>query len=394
MNRREIRPGIEWVGAVDWQRQLFDELIPLPRGTSYNAYLVRGREKTALLDAVDPAFRAVLFQRLEGVERIDYLVAHHAEQDHSGAIPDVLARFPEAKVLATPKGVQFLQELLAVPADRLQAVQDGETLALGGRTLRFLHMPWVHWPETMVSFLEEDKVLFPCDLFGSHLATSDLWARDEAAVLDAARMYYAQILMHAPVVIRKYIERIQALGPALIAPSHGPVYDRPALILEAYRRWAGGVVANKVVLPYVSMHGSTALLVQRLIESLTARGVSVQPFELAHLRLDQFAAALVDAATIVFAAPAVLGGAHPLAAFVAALVDAYKPPVKYAGYLGSYGWSRGQIGKTAEMLPHLKVEVLDPVLCAGLPRVADLEAVDRLAAQIAEKHAGLAPAGG
>ena len=394
MNRRELKPGIEWVGAVDWQRQLFDELIPLPQGTSYNAYLVRGSEKTVLLDAVDPAFRALLLQRLEGVERIDYLVAHHAEQDHSGTIPDVLARFPQAKVLATPKGVQFLQELLAIPAERLQAVQDGETLALGGRTLRFLFMPWVHWPETMVSFLEEDRILFPCDLFGSHLATSDLFARNEAVVLDAARMYYAQIMMPAAVMIRKYVERIQALDPALIAPSHGPVYGRPALILEAYRRWAGGVVANKVVVPYVSMHGSTALLVQRLLESLIARGVTVQPFDLAHLRLDQLATALVDAATIVFAAPAMLGGPHPLAAFVAALVDAFKPPVKFASYMGSYGWSRGQIGKTAELLPHLKVEVLEPVLCAGLPRAADLEAVDRLAAQIAEKHAGLAPTGG
>ena len=387
MNRREIKPGIEWVGALDWHRQLFDELIPLPQGTCYNAYLVNGSEQTALLDTVDPAFRAVLLQRLEGVARLDYIVAHHAEQDHAGTIPDVLARFPQAQVLATPKGVQFLQELLAVPADRLQAVQDGETLALGGRTLRFLHLPWVHWPETMVSFLEEDRILFPCDLFGAHLATSDLWARDEAVVLAAARSYYAQILMPFATLIRKHMDKLAPLNPALIAPSHGPVYDRPALILDAYRRWSGGLVTNKVVLPQVSMHGSTALLVQRLIESLIARGVAVQPFDLAHLRLDQLSTALVDAATIVLAAPAVLGGMHPLAASVGALVDALKPPVKFAGYLGSYGWSRGQIGKTAELLPHLKVEVLEPVLCAGRPRAADLEAVDRLAAQIADKHA-------
>jgi len=387
MNRREIKPGIEWVGAVDWHRQLFDELVPLPQGTSYNAYLVQGSDRTVLLDAVDPAFREVLLQRLEGVPRLDYIIAHHAEQDHAGAIPDVLARFPQAKVLATPKGVQFLQELLAIPADRLQAVQDGETLALGGRTLRFLHLPWVHWPETMVSFLEEDRILFSCDLFGSHLATSDLLARDEAAVLAAARIYYAQILMPFATLIRRHMDKLVPLNPALIAPSHGPVYDRPALILDAFRRWSSGVVINKVVLPQVSMHGSTALLVQRLIESLIDRGVAVQPFDLAHLRLDQLSTALVDAATIVFAAPAVLGGMHPLAASVATLVDALKPPVKFAGYLGSYGWSRGQIGKTAELLPHLKVEVLEPVLCAGRPRAADLAAVDRLAAQIADKHA-------
>jgi flavorubredoxin len=153
MLRREIKPGVWWVGALDWHRQHFDELVPLPYGTSYNAYLVEGNDKTVLLDTVDPAMTPVLFERLAGVKRLDYLVAHHAEQDHSGAIPAVLARFPEAKVLASPKGVTMLQDHLALPADKLAAVADGETLDLGGRALRFMHMPWVHWPETMVSRL-------------------------------------------------------------------------------------------------------------------------------------------------------------------------------------------------------------------------------------------------
>jgi len=387
MNRRAIKPGVEWLGAVDWHRPTFDELVPLPQGTSYNAYLVRGSERTALLDTADPSCRATLLRQLEDVQQLDYIVAHHAEQDHSGSLPDVLARYPQARVCATPKGVQFLQELLAVPPGRLEAVADNATLELGGRTLRFLHLPWVHWPETMASFLEEDRILFACDLFGSHLAASGLYAQDEAAVLGAARMYYATIMMPFATLIRKHLDRLAPLQPALIAPSHGPLYPRPALILDAYRRWAAGTVVNKVVLPHVSMHGSTAVLVQRLIAALADRGVTVQPFALARVQLDQLAAAVVDAATIVFGAPAVLGGPHPLAIQAAAVLDALKPPAKFAGYVGSYGWSRSQIGQPAAMLPHLKVEALEPVLCAGLPRAADLEAVDRLAAQIAEKHA-------
>lgn len=387
MARIQIKPGVEAVGSIDWDRRLFDELIPLPDGTSYNAYLVSGSEKVALLDTVDPAKQHELLAQLEGVGQLDYIIAHHAEQDHSGAIPAVLARYPQAKVLASPKGVQFLQDHLALPPEVCQPMADGAALALGGRTLRFLHLPWVHWPETMVTFLEEDRILFSCDLFGSHLASSDLFVRDEAHVLGAARLYFAQIMMPYATLIRKHLDKLAPLDSALIAPSHGPLYGRPALILDAYRHWTSGAVANKVLIPFVSMHGSTALLVERLTAGLMACGVEVQPFDLTNFKLDQYAAQLVDAATVVFAAPAAMGGTHPLAAFAAMLADAFRPPLKFAGYVGSYGWSRGQIGKTAEMLPHLKPEILEPVLCAGRPRAADLEAVDRLAALIAAKHA-------
>lgn len=389
MQKREIIPGVSWVGAVDWHRQHFDELVPLPQGTSYNAYLVEGRDKTVLLDAVDPAMAPVLMERLAGVERLDFVIAHHAEQDHSGAIPAVLERYPQAKVLASPKCVNMLQDHLGIPAARLQAVADGDTLDLGGRSLRFMHMPWVHWPETMVSLLEPDQVLFSCDFFASHLATSDLVAVDEAAVHEAARMYYAQIMMPYAKQIRGHLERLAPLDVRLIAPSHGPVHVRPAPIVEAHRRWVSGGLANRVLLPTLSMHGSTARLSDRLLEALVDNGVGVRPFDLLHLKLDQFAAALVDAATLVFAAPAVLGGPHPLAGFAATIADALRPPLRFAGYIGSYGWARSQLGKTAEMLPHLKPEFLEPVLCQGLPKPEDLAAIDRLAVTIADRHRSL-----
>ena len=160
---RKITESVHWVGVVDWDRRLFDSLIPLPDGTTYNAYLVRGSEKTALLDAVDPEFAHVLLSALEGVSRIDYVVSHHAEQDHSGAIPQVLARFPEAKVMVTAKAKPMLMDLLHIPEDKFVVVADGETLSLGDKTLKFIHTPWVHWPETMSTYLAEDRILFSCD---------------------------------------------------------------------------------------------------------------------------------------------------------------------------------------------------------------------------------------
>ncbi len=159
MEPRELRPGVYSVGAVDWDRRIFDSLIPLPEGTSYNSYLVRGSEKTVLLDTVDPTMTEVLLDRLRGVDRIDYVVIQHVEQDHSGSLPVVLSRYPEAQVLCSARAVDLLATHLHVSGDVVRAVEDGEELALGGKTLRFIYTPWVHWPETMSTFLVEDQVL-------------------------------------------------------------------------------------------------------------------------------------------------------------------------------------------------------------------------------------------
>ena len=193
----EIRPNVYSVGAVDWDRRLFDELIPLPDGTSYNAYLIKGSEKTALLDTVDPKKTHVLLENLAstGVERIDYVVAHHAEQDHSGSLPDVLLLYPNAKVVTNAKCKAMLMDLLRIDEDKFIVVEDGQKLSLGDKTLQFVFIPWVHWPETMGTYLAEDKILFPCDFFGSHLATSSLFVENEPMVYEAAKRYYAEIMM-------------------------------------------------------------------------------------------------------------------------------------------------------------------------------------------------------
>ena len=394
MTPRKIQTGIHWVGAVDWDRRLFDDLIPLPDGTSYNAYLIEGSEKTALIDTVDPTMSPVLLDHLAhlGTERIDYVIANHAEQDHSGTLPQILNRYPTAQVVATPKCKGMLADLGLAPPDQVMAVDDGATLSLGGRTLEFIHAPWVHWPETMLTYLREDKILFPCDLFGSHLASTDLYAADEGQTYEVAKRYYAEIMMPFRQIIQKHLKRLESYEIALIAPSHGPMYSRPEFILEAYRDWVLGDPKNVVVLPYVSMHGSTRKMVNHLVDALVERGVTVKLFNLVVTDIGELAMALVDAATVVFGSPTVLTGAHPNVVYAAYLANVLRPKTRFASIVGSYGWGGKMVEQITGMIPNLKVDLLDPVIVRGHPTDKDLAALDRLAADIAEKHSTMGQA--
>jgi flavorubredoxin len=374
------------MGAQDWARRLFDELIPLPDGTSYNAYLVRGSKKVALIDTVDPTKTGVLLGQLEAVPHIDYLIVQHVEQDHSGAVPAVLARYPDARIITTPKAKDLITSHLHVAEDRITLVEDKETLSLGDRTLEFIHAPWVHWPETMFTYLREDKILFTCDLFGSHLATTKLYPPDRERTYEAAKRYYAEIMMPFRSPIKGHLERLAAYEIAVIAPSHGPIYDDPGFILAAYRKWVLNPPENLVLLPYVSMHGSTATMVEHLIGSLAELKVEVKPFNLTVTDLGQLAIALVDAATLIFGAPTMLGGAHPHIITAAYLANALRPKLAHAAIIGSYGWGGKAVEQVMGLMSSLKVEWLDPVITKGLPTAETRIALDRLANEIAERH--------
>jgi len=385
---REIRPGIYWVGAIDWDRRLFDALIPLPDGTSYNSYLIKGSDKTALIDTVDTAMPEVLLNHLSelGIESIDYVIANHAEQDHSGALPQVLGKYPEAKAVVTTKCKNMLTSLLLIPEERFLTVNDKETISLGDKTLEFIHAPWVHWPETMLTYLREERILFPCDLFGSHLATTDLYVSDEGQVYEAAKRYYAEIMMPFRSNIQKHLKKLEDYAIDIIAPSHGPMHNKPKFIMNAYHSWAFDEPKNMVVLPYISMHGSTKKMVEHLVEALAHRGVTVKQFDLSATDIGKLAMALVDAATIVIGVPTVLAGAHPNVAYAAFLANALKPKVKFISIIGSYGWGGKTVEQLAGMIPNLKAEVLEPVLSKGPPTEADFKALDNLSATIAQKH--------
>lgn len=389
MKPRKICTGVHWVGFVDWNRRLFDSLVPLPDGTSYNAYLVSGSEKIALVDAVDPAVTEVLMRQLEKVKRLDYVIAQHAEQDHSGAIPAVLEKYKEAIVLCTPKAKELLIAHLDIAPERIKTVEDNETLALGGKTLQFVHTPWVHWPETMCTYLPEDRILFSCDFFGSHLATTDLYVGNDPRVLEAAKRYYAEIMMPFRVMIQNNLKKVRALQFDFIAPSHGPVFDHPECILSAYEDWVSDRVSNRVVLPYISMHGSTETMVSYLVDALAEREVKVQKFELTTTDVGKLAMALVDAATLVIGTPTVHVGPHPTVFAAAHLANALRPKLKYAAIIGSYGWGTKAVEQIAALTPNLRVEMLGTLMCKGIPLEADFLALTALADKIREKHAKL-----
>ena len=388
MSYVKLTEGVYWVGAIDWDRRLFDSLIPLPDGTSYNSYLIKGSDKTTLIDTVDHTMTDVLMRHLNQLEikKIDFVVANHAEQDHSGSLPYVIERYPEAKVVCTPRCKDFLIDLLVIPEGRFITVNDKETISLGNKTLEFIHAPWVHWPETMLTYLREDRILFSCDLFGSHLTTNNLYVTDEGWVYEAAKRYFAEIMMPFRPNIQKHLERLKSYAIDIIAPSHGPMHNRPEFILKAYHSWVFDEPKNIVVLPYISMHGSTLKMVRHFVEALTERGVTVKQFDLTATDLGKLAIALVDAPTVVLGVPTVLAGPHPNVAHAVFLANALRPKLRFASIIGSYGWGGKTVEMLSAMMPNLKVEVLPPVLCKGFPKEADFKALDNLADTIAQKH--------
>ncbi len=388
MSVRKVTSGIFAVGAIDWDRRLFDELIPLPHGTSYNAYLLKGTQKTALIDTVDPAKTRVLLDNLKEakVENIDYLISNHAEQDHSGSIPAVLERFPSAKLVTNPKCKTLLMDLLHIPEERFIAINDGETISLGDKTIQFIIAPWVHWPETMLSYVKEDKVLFSCDLFGAHHAASKLFVQDEAVLYEHAKRYYAEIMMPFRSNIRKHMEKIAPLPIQIIAPSHGPVHKRPPFILEAYRDWISDTVKNEVIIPFVSMHGSTLAMVDHLVDALIARGITVKPFNLTHTDIGELAISLVDAATIVVASPTVLVGPHPTIIHAVYLANALRPKARFISLIGSYGWGSRMVGIIKDMISNINAELINPVVIKGYPENEEYASLDALADEILRRH--------
>lgn len=386
MNKRRLKDNVFLLGAVDWNRRLFDSLVPLPDGTSYNAYLVFGDEKTVLLDTADPATVDVLMAQLADVPKIDYIVSHHAEQDHSGSIPKVLEKYPDAKVVCSTKAKSMLMDLLDIADGAFKTVADGDKISLGGKTLEFIYTPWVHWPETMATYLHEDKILFSCDFFGSHIAGSEIYVTDKCRVYEAAKRYFAEIMMPFRNMIEKNLEKLKGYDIKMIAPSHGQIYDDPSWIMDAYSDWVLGPPKNLVVLPYVSMHASTESMVDHLVSALVDNDVRVELFDLTVTDIGKLAMALVDAATVVIGTPTVLAGPHPMAAYCAFLANALRPRIKFLSIIGSYGWGGKTVEILASMIPNLKVEIIDPVLCKGIPSADVLKSIDGMAATIAKKH--------
>jgi flavorubredoxin len=391
---RYVKSDIIAVGAIDWDRRLFDKLIPLPHGTSYNSFVVKGSEKTALIDTSYLAKANEFFTNIDSLnlDTVDYVIANHAEPDHSGCIPLVLKKFPDAKVVTNSKCKEILISSLEIAEDKFIIVGEGDQISLGNKTLSFIIAPWVHWPDTMFTHVIEDKIIFTCDFMGSHLATSDLFVRSECEVYEPAKRYFAEIMLPFRTHFKKHLDKVKALDLEIIAPSHGPLYGKEHLnfIIKAHEDWISNDIKNEVIIPYVSMYENTEKLVRHLTDALVAKGIKVIPFNLSETDLGELAVSLVDATTIVMGASMVLSGPHPYAAYAAYIVNALRPKARFVSAIGSYGWAAPLGEKMGEqlkaMMPNLQAEVITPVFVKGLPKEETYKRVEALAEEIYNKH--------
>lgn len=386
-NIMKISENVYWVGVRDWNRRLFDALIPLPKGTSYNAYLVVGKEKKALVDTVNPGFERELEEKIgnvAGLREIDYLIMNHAEPDHAGAIPYIMALNNKVKLVTSTRGVKMAQTFYHVPAERIVAVRDGETISLGDKTFRFIEAPMLHWPETMFTYLQEDKILFPCDFFGSHVAKG-LYDDEFEDLLVHAQRYFGEIMMPFRTMGEKALEKIRDLEIRMVAPSHGPIHRHPENILNAYKKWVKGETKQKTVIVYVTMWGSTEKMIHAIAETLMSEGVEVALHNLTVADIGDVAKDMVDSRAIVLGVPTTLGGMHPLGVYATYLVKALRPPTKFGVILSSYGWGAGAVKHVSEMLGKTPIETVGAIEVNGPPTESDVEQIVELGKKLAER---------
>lgn len=388
---KEIKNNIFYCGLNHRERKLFDELIPLPVGTTYNSYSIKASEKTVIVDTMYPPKSDIYIENLEknGIDNVDYIIANHGEQDHSGTLPKLVKKYPNAKILTNPKCKEILQEMLHIEDDKFQVVSDGEEINLGDKTLKFIFAPWVHWPDTMFTYIPEDKLIFTCDFLGSHSPFENLYADETPELLKAAKRYYAEIMMPFRNFCKKYVQMLKNMDIDMILTSHGPIYKNPEFILNAYEQWTADECKNEVVIPYVSMYESTKEMVDYMSEKLSEKGIIVKPFNVVEEDLGELAMELVDACTVVFGSSMVLAGPHPAAVTTAYLAGILRPKLKFVSFIGSFGWGGVLVEKLEQFLTGIKAEKLAPVVIKGKPKTEDFQKLDILINEIYEKHKSL-----
>ncbi len=379
--------NVFYCGEKHPQRTIFDQLIPLPQGTTYNSFLIIGSKKTALVDTIYPQLIPELVEKLEknNIASIDYIIANHGEQDHSGALPTLLEKFPNVMIVTNPKCKELLIAEHHIEENKFIVISDKESLSLGDKTLEFYFAPWVHWPDTMFTYLKEDNILFTCDFLGAHHTQGSVFADNSEELMVSAKRYYAEIMMPYRNFCKKYISLVEEINPQMICPSHGPIYKEPRFIIDLYKNWTSDEVEKKVVIPYVSMYNSSYEMAERLAERISKAGIKTVMADLVHTDEGEIAMELVDAGAVVLACSMVLAGPHPKAVYVAYLMNLIKPKMKFFSILGSFGWG-GRLTETIDsLMPMVKAQKLDYIVVKGKPTIEDLHKVDKLADELIEK---------
>ena len=385
---QKIKENVLYAGMNDGGRLMFDELIPLEKGTSYNSYVIIGSEKTAVIDTMYPKFTQEYLKSFDenGITKVDYIIANHGEQDHSGSIPAMLEKFPNATVVTNAVCAGNLKEMLFVPSEKIKIIKNDDELSLGNKTLQFKIAPGVHWPDTMFTYIKEDNIISTCDFLGAHYIFNDVFAVPSKDLEKSAKKYFAEIMMPFSTVCRKYVQLIRDLKVDMILPSHGPVHKNPDYILDLYEDWADEKGKNLVILPYVSMYNSTEDMIDYLSNKLNEKGINTFKYDMVTGNLGDLAIALVDATTIVMGASMVLAGPHPAAFNTAYLTSVLRHKAKIASFIGSFGWGGNLFGKMSELLAPLKLDIINPIQVKGKAKQDDYLKLDNMAEEIYKKH--------
>jgi len=353
----EILPGIYSVGVLDWNvRNFHGHTYTTQRGSSYNSYLIVD-EKIALVDTVYGPFSQELIENIKEIippERIDYIIANHVENDHSGALPSLMQLCPKAQVLGTLKCKEGLYKHYYENWD-FQVVKTGDKLKLGRRTLAFLEAPMIHWPDSMFTYCPEDALLMPNDAFGQHYATSERFDDqvDQCSLMDEAEKYYANILWPLGPVILKKIEDVQKLNIPIkmIAPSHGVIWRKdPGKIINSYISWAKGQTTKKIVIAYETMWGATEKIARKIAEGVTAAGIEVKLYNVAESDRTEIITRMLTAQGFLFGSSTHDNDMLPNIAAFLEIVKGLKPKGRQVGFFGSYGWAGGAVKEMQETL--------------------------------------------
>ncbi|MBS3957106.1 MAG: FprA family A-type flavoprotein [Clostridiales bacterium] len=385
-----VSERIDWVGAIDWNLRDFHG-YETPLGTTYNAYLVRGNEMTALVDTVKGPFVEELLARVGAIidpSEIDLIVVNHVEPDHNGGLREVMAAMPKARVVASRSGVAGVAEYHDGLA--IDTVGADDVIDLGGCTLRFLPMSMVHWPDSMFTYCAEERVLMPNDAFGQHMASAERFA-DEAGIelaLEELAIYYANILMPLGRQVAKAVEKVVATGWEIetIAPSHGVIWrgETLAAALDAYGRLTAGETREKVVVAYSTMWGSTDVLARAVADGIAAEGAEVELFDLAVTPIAHVTRHLLDARALLLGSPTLHHGMLYRVAGYLHYLSGLKPQGKLGGAFGSYGWSSGACKQILGRLEEMGFELpFAPYTQKYRPSADEIEAARAWGAQYA-----------
>jgi anaerobic nitric oxide reductase flavorubredoxin len=391
-----LKDGVNWVGVVDWNIRDFHGYIT-SRGSSYNAYLIQD-EKTALVDTVKAAFCNELIEHIEehaSFEKIDYIVVNHVEMDHSSSLPTIAKLAKNAKILSSARGKEELIKHYGAEFERVETVKSGDTLKLGKKTLTFLEAPMLHWPDSMFTYLIEDKILMPNDAFGQHLASSERFDDevDQQVLMEEAVTYYANILTpFAPLIVKKIEEVVAMKLPIdMIAPSHGIIWRKdPMKIVNAYMDWCTGkTTKQKVVVVFDTMWGSTDKMARAIADGVASQGVEVKLLKLRCTDNTDVVTEIVDAKVVLVGSPTLNNGMFPSMGSFLTYIGGLKPKGKLWGFFGSYGWGGGAVRGMVKMAKEVGFEVMEPgVEFKWVPTAEELKKCFEFGQQIAQKIKG------